>query len=201
MIENKKIGVVILAAGASSRLGYPKQLVEFEGKKLLQKMIDLADDFSFDSKVLVLGANANEIKKEIDSKNFSIAINGEWNQGMSSSIIKGITSSEELEKLDHLLILLSDQPFVNREKIEQLIRLQIENKSEATFSEYEGDIGVPAIFSRSVFQKLKELKGDHGAKKLIYNDKIEFQTIKFEKGNFDVDTKEDVELLKQLEKK
>lgn len=201
MINNQKIGVMILAAGSSSRLGFPKQLVEFEGKNLLQKMIDLAEDFSLDLKVLVLGANADEIKRGIDSKNFKIVLNKEWPEGMSSSIRKGIIYSEEFEKLDHLLILLSDQPFVNSEKIEQLIQLQLKNNKAVTFSEYEGNIGVPAIFSKEVFSDLKKLTGDQGAKKLIYKENFEYQTLSFEKGNFDVDTKEDVEFLKQLENK
>lgn len=201
MIDKKKIGVIILAAGSSSRLGFPKQLVKFEGKNLLQKMIDLADDFSFDAKVLVLGANSDEIKRGIDSKNFKIALNEEWAEGMSSSIRKGVVLCEEMEKLDHLLILLSDQPFVNSEKIEQLIQLQLKNKIPATFSEYDGNIGVPAIFSKEVFSDLKKLSGDQGAKKLIYKGKFEYQTLNFEKGNFDVDTKEDVEFLKKLENK
>lgn len=200
MIDNTKIGVVILAAGASNRLGYPKQLVEFKGKKLLQKMIDLADKLSFDSKVIVLGANKEKIKKEIDRKNFEIVINGEWAEGISSSIREGIIHSEKLEHLDHILILLSDQPFVKREKIEHLIQLQIKNKSLATFSEYKGNIGVPAIFSNKAFSDLKRLSGDQGAKRLIYKENFEYQTLSFEKGNFDVDTKEDVEFLKQLEK-
>ncbi|QYA26107.1 nucleotidyltransferase family protein [Gramella sp. MT6] len=201
MKNYKKIGVVILAAGSSSRLGYPKQLVEFKGKPMLQHIIDVADSFEFETKVLLVGANSEEIKSTIEPKNFEILFNKNWQEGMASSIRAGLERSLEKEKdLEYLLILLSDQPFLSRERIEALIKEQLATNSEATFSEYDGEVGVPAIFSSSVFPYLKELKGDHGAKKLVYDKKIQFRTVKFEKGNFDVDTKEDVELLKKLEK-
>ncbi|PTX41464.1 molybdenum cofactor cytidylyltransferase [Christiangramia gaetbulicola] len=201
MRNYKKIGVVILAAGSSSRLGYPKQLVEFKGKPMLQHIIDVADSFEFETEVLVLGAASDEIKEKIEPKKFEILFNENWQEGMASSIRTGLERSLEKEQdLEHLLILLSDQPFVSKERIDALIKEQLAGNSEATFSEYDGDVGVPAIFSSSVFPYLKELKGDLGAKKLIYDKKIEFRTVKFEKGNFDVDTKEDVELLKKLEK-
>ncbi|TXD83167.1 nucleotidyltransferase family protein [Subsaximicrobium wynnwilliamsii] len=200
MIKNAKIGVMILAAGSSSRLGYAKQLVEFKGKSLLQHAIAISEVMDFDSKVLVLGARKEEIERKIDLKGFEILINENWEEGMASSIRKGVLRSQELENnLDHIVILLSDQPFVSRESIEALIQVQLDKNSQATFSEYAGDIGVPAIFSAEVFHDLKELKGDQGAKKLIHDQKLDFEIVKFEMGNFDVDTSEDVELLKQME--
>jgi molybdenum cofactor cytidylyltransferase len=201
LIQNAKIGVVILAAGSSSRLGYAKQLVEFKGKSLLQHAIDVSDSLDFDNKVLVLGARKDEIESELDLKGFEVLMNESWEEGMSTSIRGGVLRSQELEnELDHILILLSDQPFLSRERIEELIQVQLNKNSQATFSEYAGDIGVPAIFSAEVFYDLKELKGDQGAKKLIHDQNLDFEIVKFEMGNFDVDTAEDVELLKQMEK-
>lgn len=200
MIKNNKIGVIILAAGSSSRLGHPKQLVRFKGKSLLQQVIDLADSFKFDSKILVLGANSEEIIRNIDQRNFKIVINENWKEGMSTSIKTGLTESLKLENdLDQILILLSDQPFVNREKVEELIKIQLRSEYPASFCEYNDEVGVPAIFSNEVFSDLKDLRGDNGAKKLIVNNKFKFQTLKFEAGNFDVDTEEDVQLLKKIE--
>ncbi len=199
---NRKIGVIILAAGASSRLGHPKQLVEFKGKTLLQHIIDVADSFEFHSQVLVLGAKADEIKTRIDSRNFQVVYNENWEEGMGTSISKGIFEALKLQnELDHMLILLSDQPLVNKENIEELIRVQLETVKPATFSEYAGEVGVPAIFSKEIFSELQDLKKDQGAKKLILNDQINFETVKFEAGNFDVDTRADVELLKKMEER
>ncbi len=200
MIGNSKIGVIILAAGASSRLGHPKQLVEFKGKTLLQHIIDVVESLDFDSRILVLGAKADDIKKRINSRNFRVVYNENWEEGMGTSISKGISEPLKLQDdLDHMLILLSDQPFVDKEKIKKLIKVHLESDKPATFSEYAGEVGVPAIFSKELFSELQNLKKDQGAKKLILNDKIKFQTVKFEAGNFDVDTAEDVELLKQME--
>lgn len=202
MKDNAKIGVIILAAGSSSRLGYPKQLVEFKGIPLLQHSIDIAESMEFDAKILVLGAKEDEINKTIDCRNFQMVINENWHEGMSTSIRKGLSEALKLKKeLEHILILLSDQPLVTRDEIEELIRVQLNNNEQATFSEYAGEPGVPAIFSREIFSELKKLKGDQGAKKLIYDTDFQFGTVKFENGNFDVDTTADVELLKRMEEK
>ncbi|MBZ9730619.1 nucleotidyltransferase family protein [Salegentibacter sp. JZCK2] len=200
MKEKVKIGIIILAAGSSSRLGYPKQIVEFRGKSLLQHSIEVAESLKFDSKILVLGAKAKEIEKKIDCRNFKIVYNQNWKEGMGTSIGKGTSEALKLEDdLDHILILLSDQPFITSEKIQELIRIQLSTNKPATFSEYLGNVGVPAIFSRSLFSDLKGLKGDQGAKKLLRNKSFEFRTVQFEKGIFDVDTAADVTLLKQME--
>lgn len=200
MRGNAKIGVIILAAGSSSRLGYPKQLVEFKGISILQRSIDVVESLEFNPKILVLGAKEDEIRKKINRRNFEIAINKNWEEGMGASIRKGISEALKLEKkLEHILILLSDQPLVTKDKIEELIDIQLKSKQQGTFSEYAGEPGVPAIFSREIFSELKKLKGDQGAKKLIYNADFQFGTVKFENGNFDVDTPADVELLKQME--
>lgn len=200
MIKNAKIGVVILAAGSSSRLGYAKQLVQFKGKSLLQHAIAISEELDFDSKVVVLGARKEEIEGKIDLKGFEVVMNENWEDGMSTSIRRGVLRSQELEnELDHILILLSDQPFVSKDSIDKLIKVQLKKNCQATFSEYAGDLGVPAIFSAEVFSDLKELKGDQGAKKLIHNQKLDYEIVKFEMGNFDVDTAADVELLKKME--
>ena len=202
MKSNAKLGVIILAAGSSSRLGYPKQLVEFRGRSLLQHSLDAAGLKEFGTKLLVLGAGAPEIQKNINNRDFEVVINEKWTDGIGTSISKGISEALKIEKdLDHILIMLSDQPFVTKKKIHELILMHLDTNKCATFSEYEGDVGVPAIFSREIFPNLKKLKSDQGAKKLLHNKNFEFQTLKFEKGNFDVDTPEDVDLLRQLEKK
>lgn len=199
MRNKDKIGVIILAAGSSSRLGQPKQLVEYKGKNLLQAIIDLADSLDFESKILVLGANAEDIKSNIKISNFELFQNKNWEEGMASSLRSGLGQLEN--NIDHVLILLSDQPLVTREHLLKLIRKQLEVKVPATFSKYEEKPGVPAIFSRSLFPKLMNLKGDEGAKKLLHDQGFRYECIDFEKGNFDVDTKEDVERLKELEQK
>ena len=165
MKTTAKIGVIILAAGSSSRLGYPKQLVEFKGITLLQHSIDIAESLEFDVKILVLGAKEEEINKKINRRNFEVMINENWKEGMSTSIRKGLSEALKLDKeLGHILILLSDQPLVTKDKIEELIRVQLNSNEQATISESAGEPGVPAIFSREIFSELEKLKGDQGAK-------------------------------------
>lgn len=201
MKTNAKIGVIILAAGSSSRLGYPKQLVRFKGIPLLQRSIDVSESLKFTAKILVLGAKEAEISKKINSRSFVVVINENWEEGLGTSIRKGISEALKLEKeLEHILIMLSDQPLVAKDNIEELVRVQLNSKKQATFSEYAGDIGVPAIFSSEIFSKLIKLKGDQGAKKLIYDRNFQYGTVQFENGNFDVDTIADVKLLKRMEK-
>ncbi len=201
MKYKSKIGILILAAGSSSRLGYPKQLVKFKGKLLLQRIIDIAEKLPVTQKVLVLGANSNSILEAIDVKDLNLIINKDWKEGMASSIRAGLYGLlEKQSDLEHVLILLSDQPLLRIDQIESLIQQQLNNEVQAIFSEYDGITGVPAIFSKELFSELQKLEGDQGAKKLIYQKNLEFKTVKFEKGNFDVDTREDVELLKELEK-
>jgi len=199
--ENAKIGVLILAAGSSSRLGYPKQLVEFRGVSLLQHTINIAEEIDFLCKILVLGAGAEKIDNEIDKRNFNLVFNANWKEGMGTSIAKGISEALKVKpQLDHILILLSDQPFVTIEKIQELIQVQLDSKTQATLSEYAGVVGVPAIFSKELFSDLMNLKGEQGAKKLLSRKELSFGTVKSEGGNFDVDTAADVELLRQKEK-
>lgn len=200
MIRDTKIGVVILAAGASRRLGFPKQLVDFRNKPLLQNAIDLASLLEFDCKILVLGANEEKIKQNIDQKDFEVVDNKQWEEGMASSIRTGIKNAISSQPdLEHLMILLSDQPLVSKAQLERLIETQINKKSIATFSEYNGNTGVPAIFSKALFSDLIKLEGDQGAKKLMQQKDFEYETVKFEAANFDVDTREDVEILKDME--
>ncbi len=99
-------------------MGYAKQLVEFKGKSLLQHTIDTSAPLEFDAKILVLGARKEKIENEIDTQGFEIVNNENWEEGMSTSIIAGLKKSLEIENdLHHLLILLSDQPFVSQEKL------------------------------------------------------------------------------------
>jgi len=201
LTKNSKIGVIILAAGSSRRLGYPKQLLEFRGSSLLQHSIDVTEDLTFDVKILVLGSNSEGIQKKINKGKFEIVTNENWEEGMGTSLSKGVSEALKIEReLDHIMILLSDQPLITKDKIQELIKIQLDSRKSGTFSEYAGDVGVPGIFSREIFSELQLLKGDQGAKKLIYNKSFEFETVKLEEGNFDVDTTEDVEKLKQIEK-
>jgi len=197
----ENIAVVVLAAGGSTRLGRPKQLVEFKGKTLLDHALDKVDLLGFQTKILVLGAKREEIMDKIDANNFKVVINTQWEQGMASSIKVGLEAAMvEEDGLDHVLFLVSDQPFLERSNLIKLVHTQLTQHPKATYSQYGNNIGVPAIFGKEAFPLLLQLEADEGAKKLTRLEDFKYCTETFKRGGFDVDTEEDVQQLKQMEK-
>lgn len=165
MSAEENIAVVVLAAGGSSRLGRPKQLVEFNGKTLLERTLDQVDMLGFQIKILVLGANQDKIQQKISSDGFKVATNPDWEQGMASSIKIGLEAAlAEENGLDHILFLVSDQPFLEPTNLIKLVHTQLTKNPKATYSKYGDNIGVPAIFGKAAFPLLLKLKGDEGAK-------------------------------------
>ncbi|MEO2052753.1 MAG: nucleotidyltransferase family protein [Allomuricauda sp.] len=200
MKPTNNIGVVILAAGGSTRLGRPKQLVQFKGKALLQHAIDQVVQLEVGPSVVVLGGNKDQISSRIDSKGLQVVLNSDWQLGIASSMQVGfeqILSNER--KIDHIMFVLSDQPFLEVSQLKRLVKTHLSGNRMATYSEYDGVLGVPAIFSQAAFPFLETLKGDQGAKKLTTMKGFEFETEPFEKGLFDIDTEEDVGKLKSME--
>lgn len=190
------IGVVILAAGSSSRLGRPKQLLEYKNKTLLQRMIDMVMPFELTSSVVVLGAHSDEILEATNIGDAKVVINENWSEGIASSIRLGVTESIEVNaSLDSILFLLSDQPFVSTELIRKLINTHENGSQRITACSYKQNVGVPAIFDKHFFPQLMELKGDVGAKKIILRNRDQVDEVVFKKGDFDIDTTEDYEQL------
>lgn len=199
MSTEANIAVVVLAAGGSTRLGHPKQLVEFKGKTLLEHTLGQVSMLGFQHRVLVLGSRHEEIQGKIDTSGFKVVINDDWEQGMASSIKLGLKAAMAEEALDHALFLVSDQPFLERVNLIKLVHTQLTKKPNATYSQYGENIGVPAIFGKTAFPLLLQLDGDEGAKKLIHSKDFDYCTEAFQKGGFDVDTEEDVRQLKTME--
>lgn len=184
----KNIAIIILAAGSSSRLGRPKQLLELDGNTLLQKSITAALNVS-KNVIVVLGANEKLIRPTISTFPIKIAFNENWAKGMSSSIRTGMATLEN-ENCEAVLIMLCDQPFVDAFLLEKLVTFFERSELPIVASEYEGKIGVPAIFDISFFPKLKMLEGQKGAKALIMNNLAKTEKLVFEKGKIDIDTEE-----------
>ncbi len=195
------MGVLILAAGSSSRLGQPKQLISFGGRSLLQRVIDEADQYLFNPKVLMLGAKDELIYSKLKLGGFSHLTNEQWQDGMGTSIQKGSQHALKLfPDLQHLMILLSDQPFVTGEVMDKLMESHLGNQQGITASQYGENIGVPAIFSKPFFEHLLALSGDQGAKKIMLDAGEDLYLVDFPKGEFDIDTPADVQRLAQLDK-
>ena len=129
MKKEIRTGVIILAAGSSSRLGQPKQLLEFKGKTLLEIAVEAAQNSQAQSCVLVLGANADLIVEKIDHTKVDRVVNENWEKGMASSMQKGLKYLMENSDPDQVILMLSDQPFVNKEILNLLITNKLNNQN------------------------------------------------------------------------
>ena len=196
--ENPKIGVIILAAGASSRMkGESKQLLTFQGKTLLRRAAETALQVEFYKTIVVLGANRENFRQEIEDLPLEIAVNEDWESGISSSIKKGLTTVSK-ENPDAVIFMLCDQPFVSAEVLRRLQDAFIKTKKPVIASKYENTLGVPALFARKIFGELKNLKDDEGAKKIISKDLNRTVLVAVPEAAFDVDIPRDYVELKQL---
>ena len=193
--QKPSTGIVILAAGNSSRLGIAKQLLEFNGINLLQNAINVGRESSADHVVVVLGAKMDEIKSHIDFSSTHVAVNEFWENGMASSMQVGLKKLNEIAKLDQVIIMLCDQPFVNSKLIESIINLQSHAEKNIIACKYGDTLGVPALFTKKYFDNLLKLSTTDGAKKVIYKYQEDCETIDFEQGSIDIDTMEDYKRL------
>lgn len=188
----EKFAVIILAAGNSSRLGSPKQLLIYHNKTLLQHCIDHARDIQGNPVILVLGAHKELIKGQIDTGNITVIENDKWESGMASSITSAVTRLKtDFPDADGLILMVCDQPFADREVLSQLLLKQKETGKALVASSYEDTRGTPALFHRSLFTELLNLKGDRGAKKILEKYKNRSAYVSFKAGSIDIDTSED----------
>jgi len=187
-----KTGIILLAAGSSSRLGRAKQLIEFQGKTLIQKAIDEANKSQADCLVVVLGANAYLIQTGFDITSTPFIVNSDWQQGMSSSMQAGLRFLMEKEEIDQVLLMLCDQPFVDISLLDQLINAKETSGKGIVAAAYSNTLGVPALFDKRYFEELLQLTGSEGAKKVIFNHQVEVHALDFPLGAVDLDTEEDV---------
>jgi len=193
-------GIIILAAGSSSRMGQPKQQLIYREKTLLQLAIQAATGVTDHKLVVVLGARHETLLSEVDSKIADIVINPDWEQGMASSIKTGMTALLTLyPQIDQVLIMLCDQPFVDTALLEKLTQADPQNADVIAASTYQNTIGVPVLFGKAWFTELQALEGEEGAKKMLlkYHDQV--IAVPFAQGGVDIDTPEDYKrLLKGL---
>ena len=184
------LSIIILAAGQSSRLGQPKQLLPYKNTTLLEYIIEQTNPITTTKTIVVLGAYANEIRSILASANVEIVLNKDWKKGMSKSLQKGLTQTQNS---DAILILLSDQPFVTTELINQIIQKATSSDLPIIATKYNNILGVPALFKKETFQELLNLNEQQGAKKVIkkYATNNEVGIVDFEKGWIDIDTLED----------
>ena len=196
-MPDKSIGIIILAAGSSSRMnGQPKQLLEFEGKTLLRRAAETALSSNLRPIVVVLGANAEKLLPDIKDLPVLPAINENWASGMGSSIKTGLSVLlAESADIVAAILMLCDQPFVTAETLNRLIETFQKTKKPIAACEYADTTGVPALFAREMFAELSDLQGDTGAKTIIKKHAADVAHTPAPEAAFDVDTQADFQKL------
>jgi molybdenum cofactor cytidylyltransferase len=154
---------LVLAAGGSSRLGGPKQLLPFGGATLLDAVLATARACPFDQRVVALGGSASEVRAAVDLTGFDVAMNESFGEGCSSSIAAALEVVDPA--CDLLVLMLGDQPGVRPETVRALLR----GRGDAPIAvcAYSDGRGHPFAFARSVFGELSGLHGDKAVWKLL----------------------------------
>lgn len=191
-----ELGIIILAAGASTRLGQPKQLLTYQGKALIRHIADIAIHSQCQPVVVVLGAYAESIKPHLTNLDVHIVYNQQWSTGMASSIGCGLNAIQAIAaEIEAIVLMLCDQPFVSLNLINQLVAGYQTTNCTIVASEYAGIFGVPAVFHKTLFSELALLQGDIGARKIIRQHYSSCFSIPFAEGVMDIDTLEDYQQL------
>jgi molybdenum cofactor cytidylyltransferase len=189
-----KTGIIILAAGNSSRMGEPKQLMMYKNKTFLQHIIGEAKNANLDPVICVAGYQSELITKSITGMGVSIIYNERWRDGMGTGIATGIRQLL-LSDVDSVIMAVSDQPHVSAGLFGMMQALKEQSGKGIVASSYAGTLGTPVLFGKEYFNQLKSLSGNQGAKNIVKLNMSDVCPVEFEKGRIDIDTKEDYENL------
>jgi molybdenum cofactor cytidylyltransferase len=195
-----KIGAIILAAGASTRLGSPKQLLSYGGNALLRRAAQAALSASCRPVVVVLGSGAGQVRAALAELDVEIVVNASWQQGMGTSIRLGISQLEGSALTpEAALLMVCDQPFVDDVELARLIHAFERASTETALAaaHYNATAGVPAIFGRAHFGALRALPDDAGAKRVLLAHGEAVIAVEMPCAAVDIDTWEQYERLAQ----
>jgi molybdenum cofactor cytidylyltransferase len=192
------VAAIILAAGASRRLGQPKQLVGYAGEALLERALRLAREAGASPVLVVLGANFAPICASIPFNEAIPVFNEKWEQGMSSSIHAGLHEADvRAPETTGALVMSCDQPHLSAGHLRSLLQaFAAQAKPTIVTSIYAGIYGIPAVFPRSVYPKLHALHGDKGARPLLAKPPCEVVAVPCSGCEIDIDLPEDLAYLK-----
>lgn len=189
-------GIIILAAGASKRLGTPKQQLPYQDKSLLLNTVHTARDTNAATVVVVLGAFATQIKQALAAEQVHTVVNDQWPLGIGSSIKTGMQHLLKIApKTNSVLLLVCDQPHITSELLQELNQLKKESGKPVAACSYGNSYGTPAIFDKPFFPTLLSLNGQQGARKIIRESIDHTAILHFPEGEIDIDTSADYDQL------
>jgi len=193
--KSNTISLILLAAGESSRLGTPKQLLLYKDKYLLQHTLDLLHNLNMQMFVVV-GAFSEQILGKVDTYNAIVVQNRDWNKGLASSIRAGLEhvlkSNPDTEAV---ILLLCDQPLLTSNILLNILEKYKDTSFPIIHSNYGEVSGPPTLFHRSLFPYLMELEGAQGAKKVVDLFPDQVALVDFFYGTSDIDTPDDYQQL------
>lgn len=187
-----KVHSIILAAGSSSRMGQPKQLLKINDEALLVRTIKTvaAAGISNNEITVVLGSNYEQHRDIISPLKVNIQHNIDWANGMGNSLKFGLKKIITKNPAG-VLLLVCDQPLLTPEHIQKIIRHFQASPQSIVASHYSNTNGVPAIFPSSLFEQLLTISDDQGAKKVLQQNQHSLISVDFPDGAIDLDTPED----------
>jgi molybdenum cofactor cytidylyltransferase len=188
----QKYGIIILAAGSSSRLGSPKQLLAFEGTTLIEHVVRQACNVPDAITLVVTGAVHKEIETALAAVPVSLIYNSDWEEGMSTSLRVGLKALlKDAPELEVCILMVCDQPYVSTALLEEMIDHYKNTNKEIVACTYAETAGTPALFGASFFKDLLSLAGQAGAKKIIAENQTNVFYLPFPNGQVDIDTAQD----------
>lgn len=194
-----KLGVVILSAGAATRMGKAKMLLPYDGQTILGHIIEEVQALNPAITCLVTGKYTAEIETVINVNSLEMVPFDNWQAGMSASIQFGLSSIlEKQTNIDAVLFVVSDQPFLDRQLLFRMLDTFQQSGKGIVAAQYQQQFGTPVLFSKSYFPEIMLLEGDRGAKKLVEKQLEDVVLVDFPLGALDIDTAEDYARFQQL---
>ncbi len=192
---NKEIGIVLLAAGSSSRMGRNKMTIVYKGITLIDRAVQAALSSAVDHTVVVSGANRKQNESLISRSEVELVFNESWESGIGSSIKCGLKMMMmKNKKLDAVIISVCDQPSLSFEIFDKLVDTYAQTGKQIIASAYGGIRGAPVLYDKVFFEDLLNIPDEHGAKQHLVENASEkiMATIPFAGGEVDIDTVEDL---------
>ena len=179
-----KKAVLILAAGGATRMKQAKMLLPFASATILSHIVAEVKAIGADGICMVTGCYHREILKVIDTRQLDIVYNENWKDGMSASIRLGIAALlKKYPDLEWVWIVVSDQPYLNKEVLTKMIKAQAETHKGIIAATYQQVSGTPVLFNRSYFKQLQQLQGDKGAGIILQQNPQDIATVDFPLGD------------------
>lgn len=196
MTEPQCIAAVVLAAGAATRMGRLKQLLPYRGRTLVAHAVEQAIEAEFLPVTVVTGAASEEVQAAVRTLSVKIVFNDAWQSGMGASIVAGMRHLQSRSP-SAVAILLADQPLVAAYHLKEMSRLLQNGSAKIVAAEYNGTLGVPALFRREMFQQLLSLPPEAGARLLLRHESLHITAYPLPEAALDIDTPEDFAALEQ----